>query len=120
MKLRRVAIARRNRHCAYRLIELASFDRDRAMALCWWKLFQPHDPGEPATVDSDADRVVATASAFEIHNPYDVRDFIHVDDVASAIVASLASNLSGVFDLGTGAGHSIADVAEFVARELDA
>ena len=105
----------------HRLIELASFDRDRAMALCWWKLFQPYGPGEPAQ------RLIPTLVAslqqrqrFEIHNPYDVRDFIHVDDVASAIVASLASNLSGVFDLGTGAGHSIADVAEFVARELDA
>lgn len=40
-----------------------------------------------------------------------VRDYVHVDDVASAIIAALASSTdAGVYNVGTGVGHSVRKV----------
>lgn len=47
----------------------------------------------------------------KINHPDSVRDFIHVADVASAIIALLRIPISGhkVFNVGTGRGHTIAE-----------
>lgn len=45
-----------------------------------------------------------------------VRDFVHVDDVARAHVASLRSDVSGVFNLGTGRGNTVLQVVSEVER----
>jgi nucleoside-diphosphate-sugar epimerase len=105
----------------HRMFELALAGRNGAapMNVCWWKLFQPYGPAEPnhRFVPSMID-ALRRRQSFVVRNPNDVRDFIHVDDVASGIVKSYASRLSGVFELGTGIGHRIADVAEFVAEQF--
>ena len=42
-----------------------------------------------------------------------VRDFIHVDDVISAINTVMSTNLRGVVDVGTGVGHKLVDIADY-------
>lgn len=47
------------------------------------------------------------------------RDFVHVDDVANAVVHAATSGIeSGVYNVGTGVATSVKDVAERMAREL--
>jgi len=47
-----------------------------------------------------------------------LRDFLHVEDVASAFVALLDSDVAGAVNIGSGAAVSIADVAERIAGLL--
>tara|TARA_A100000164_G_C21886587_1_gene763106 strand:+ start:315 stop:1046 length:732 start_codon:yes stop_codon:yes gene_type:complete len=42
-----------------------------------------------------------------------IRDFIHVDDVVSAIGAVLHNDISGVIDVGTGISNKLIDIAEY-------
>jgi len=41
----------------------------------------------------------------------DTRDFIYVRDVAYAVEAAIESNISGVFNIGSGKAHSISEIA---------
>jgi len=45
-----------------------------------------------------------------------VRDYIHISDLAQAHVLALGSEVSGVFNLGNGCGHSVRDVIETARR----
>lgn len=107
----------------HRMFELAHAAKvsPAPMNVCWWKLFQPYGPAEPdhRFVPSMID-ALRRPRLFAVRNPNDVRDFIHVDDVACCIIKSYKSKLSGVFELGTGIGHRLADLAEIVAEQLDA
>lgn len=44
------------------------------------------------------------------------RDFVHVDDVASAVVALAQRRIAGVFNLAAGESHTVREVAEMVAQ----
>jgi nucleoside-diphosphate-sugar epimerase len=48
-----------------------------------------------------------------------VRDFIHADDGADACIALLDSRLSGPFNVGTGRGCSLREVAAVIVAELE-
>jgi UDP-glucose 4-epimerase len=48
------------------------------------------------------------------------RDFIHVDDVADANLLAMKSDMgSGIFNIGSGKGTSIAEVASMVLERID-
>ena len=53
-----------------------------------------------------------------LKNSDSVRDFIYISDLSSAILHSMKKNLSGVYNVGTGLGTSIADVAEILQNLL--
>jgi len=94
------------------IARLARQDMTTGLRLCWWRVFQPYGPGEPearlvpALIES-----LLRGESFHIKCPDEVRDFIHVDDIASAASASMAHRAMGAFDLGTGVGHRISDIA---------
>lgn len=91
------------------------------LRLCWWRAFQPYGPGElgsrlvPALVES-----LLRGQSFQINCPDEVRDFIHVDDIASAASASMVHRATGTFDLGTGIGHRIESLAALAADLIGA
>jgi nucleoside-diphosphate-sugar epimerase len=104
----------------HRLFELAMHDA-MPVNVCWWRLFQPFGPEEPShRFIPGMIQAFQRRDFFEVRNASAVRDFIHVDDVASAITASLKSNVTGVFDLGTGHGHRLGDVAQHIALRFNA
>jgi UDP-glucose 4-epimerase len=45
------------------------------------------------------------------------RDYVFIDDVVSALIAAGNSDHTGPFNIGTGVGHSLNDIAEIVAAE---
>jgi UDP-glucose 4-epimerase len=45
------------------------------------------------------------------------RDYVFVDDVVSALIAAASSRHTGPFNIGTGVGHSLNDIAKTVAVE---
>lgn len=92
---------------------------DTTMPVCWWRLFQPYGPAEPRTrLIPSLLQALSERRPFEVNAPADVRDFIHVEDVANAALASLRSRITGTFDLGTGIGHQVIDVTGLAAELL--
>lgn len=47
-----------------------------------------------------------------IYGGYQTRDFIHIDDIVSAIILSLGYGKQGTFDIGTGKSYSIDSIAQ--------
>jgi nucleoside-diphosphate-sugar epimerase len=89
---------------------------DDAIKLCWWRVFQPFGPGEPGhRLLPSLIEALVRGRTFCVEAPDEVRDFIHVEDIARAAVLSLTAGAEGVFDLGSGTGMRVLDVALAVA-----
>jgi nucleoside-diphosphate-sugar epimerase len=82
---------------------------------CWGRVFFPYGPGEPAgrLVPSVIDSLRRGEPARCSHGRQ-VRDFLHVADVARAFVVLLESDCMGAVNIGSGAGVSIAEVVRTI------
>lgn len=89
--------------------------------LVWARLFFLYGPREqatrlvPAVIGALLDGTEARVSTGE-----QVRDFMHVEDAAAALVHVLESTLTGSVNIATGEPVSVRDVVATIARELDA
>lgn len=94
-----------------------AFAREAGIELCWGRVFFPYGPGEPAgrLVPSIARSLLAGQPA-ELTEGSQIRDFIHVEDVAGAFAALLASAAQGAVNVGTGEGISVREVAELLGE----
>lgn len=92
--------------------------RDRG-SWAWMRLFSPYGPGEPGErfIPGVIDGLLRGEPVKCTHGNQ-VRDFIHADDVADACIALLDSGLSGPFNVGTGRGCSLREVAAVIVAEL--
>lgn len=91
---------------------------DEAGALCTWgRIFVPYGPGDhpQRLVPSLIDVFRGRRAPFTI-SPGDVRDFIHVHDIASALVCLLQHDAAGTVNISTGIPATIASIADAVAR----
>jgi nucleoside-diphosphate-sugar epimerase len=97
--------------------EVAAIGRETGLPTAWGRLFFLYGPGE------DPKRLVpAVARAFragerpKVTEGTQVRDLLHVADVARAFVALLTSDLSGPVNIGSGVGVSLRHVVETLER----
>lgn len=86
----------------------------------WARVFFPYGPGEPRDklVSYVATQLLEGRPA-EITTGSQLRDYIHVDDIASAFVALVESSKTGVFNVGTGIPISVAHIAQTIGRLLE-
>jgi nucleoside-diphosphate-sugar epimerase len=77
-------------------------------------LFGPHEG--PKRLVSSAILSLLQAQAFEASQGDQVRDFLHVDDVAKAFVALLDSKVSGDVNIASGQESSVAEVLTILGR----
>lgn len=100
----------------HRLTELAG----ESMSVCWWRLFQPYGPGEresrliPSMLKS-----FGLGMRYLVKQPEARRDFIHVEDVAAAIIQSFERSIGGLFDLGSGSLHRLHEVANRMSQAMN-
>lgn len=87
------------------------------VSFAWGRVFFPYGPGErpgrllPDVIDAVlAGRRVATSDGSQ------ARDFIHVDDVAGALVAALAGDFSGAFNIASGTARPLHEIIATAAR----
>jgi UDP-glucose 4-epimerase len=101
---------------AFRTV-LKSVASDSKFAYLWARVFFAYGPRQRPTSLIPGLREAYTAGRVpEIREPAAVQDFIHVDDVAAALVALAASGApSGIFNVGSGQPTSVGDVANRVA-----
>lgn len=81
--------------------------------------FNVYGPGQPrhflipTVIGQALDRDL---KAIKLPDTRPRRDFIHVDDVAGAIVMTVDAGLHGTFNIGSGKSHSVSDVVNYVQR----
>ncbi len=105
----------------YGQAKLATFEAASAAAaasglsLAWGRLFLLYGPfeGESRLVPSMI-RAQLAGGPVMLKEPTAVRDFLHVADAGAAFAALLASNMEGPFNIASGSGVAIADVARTI------
>lgn len=87
----------------------------------WARLFFPYGPGDgEARFLPSLLRALREGRPFPSTSGTQRRDFIHVEDVAAALVALVRSEVSGAVNIGTGDGPALREVAEEAARAMGA
>ncbi|MDX8403666.1 MAG: NAD-dependent epimerase/dehydratase family protein [Mariprofundaceae bacterium] len=85
-------------------------------------IIRPANPYGPRQGYSGTQGVIAKFTAEAIHNEpltlwgtgKEVRDFFHVSDLAKLCVKAVESNHTGLFNAGSGEGHSIREIANIL------
>lgn len=97
-------------------VALEAFARQASLSAAWGRLFFPYGPGEPPgrLVPSVARALLAGEPALCTHGRQ-VRDFLHVEDAASAFVALLDSEVEGAVNIASGQPVALREVVEKVA-----
>jgi nucleoside-diphosphate-sugar epimerase len=89
------------------------FARERDLRIAWARLFWMYGPREhPARLVSSVVRSLLTGAPAACSDGTQVRDFLHVEDVASALVALVRGNLAGPVNVGSGEPVAVREVVE--------
>jgi nucleoside-diphosphate-sugar epimerase len=102
-------------------LRLALGERARSAGAClgWARVFQPYGYGEPAArMCSTVARRVAAGERVTLDAPGAIRDWIHVDDVAAALLTMVERRADAVVNVGSSVGHTVHDVALAIAKIL--
>ncbi len=87
----------------------------------WMRLFFPYGPGEhPARFIPSAINAVLRGETLECTSGTQVRDFIHVRDVADACAFLLAADANGAFNVGTGEARTLREVGALISAQAGA
>ncbi len=85
--------------------------------LAWARVFYPYGEGEhPARLASSLVAKFRAGEAVTLKTPGSVKDYIHADDVASALLAVSARGSDGTVNIGTGEGVAVGSVARQIAE----
>jgi nucleoside-diphosphate-sugar epimerase len=98
---------------------LESYARITGLSLIWPRVFFTYGPGEHESrlMPSIIRPLLLGEPAFCTHGQQ-VRDYLHVDDVASGIVAALESEHAGTVDIASGQETSVRDLVLTIARTV--
>ncbi len=98
---------------------LAAFSRQFGLSSAWGRIFFPYGPHEhpsrliPSVICALLEGLPALCTSGE-----QVRDFIHVHDVAGAFAALLDSKVEGAVNIASGRGVAVKDIALQIGERL--
>jgi nucleoside-diphosphate-sugar epimerase len=100
---------------ATRLVAEA-YAREAGLSLAWGRVFLLYGPGEDERrLVAQVARALLAGEQAPTSDGAQVRDFMHVDDVAAGFVALLQSAVEGPVNIASGQAVSIADVLALIA-----
>ena len=110
-----VGVFASTKHALLSIVE--SVARTAPFDYSWARVFFAYGPGQrPSSLIPQLQAAYAQGRALDIREPAALQDFVHVDDVAAALVALAARDVpSGIFNVGTGNPKSVAYVANRAA-----
>jgi len=86
------------------------------MGLAWARIFYPYGPGEhPARLASSLLSRIRSGQPLLLKTPHSTKDYIHEDDVASALLTIARSRFEGAVNVGTGDGVTVEQFARLLA-----
>ena len=98
---------------------LARFAAEVGVSSAWGRVFFLYGPHEhPNRLVSSVVRALLADRDAEVTHGRQVRDFMHVQDVAEALCALLASDVAGPVNIGTGEAPSLRDVVLTIGDHL--
>jgi nucleoside-diphosphate-sugar epimerase len=106
--------------CKAALVEtVSSYARADGWHFAWGRIYWPYGPrGAPhRLVPYVIERLLAGEVA-RCSPGVQTRDFVHVDDVASGLLALLQSETDGPADIGTGEGTRVRTLVESIAQQI--
>ncbi|PKL66564.1 MAG: nucleoside-diphosphate sugar epimerase [Methanobacteriales archaeon HGW-Methanobacteriales-1] len=85
------------------------------------RFFNAYGPNEtnPHLIPEIIDQILCGNNSIELGNLSPKRDYIHVDDICSAIISLLKSNNPGVYNIGTGNEYSVTEIVDAISQILD-
>jgi nucleoside-diphosphate-sugar epimerase len=91
--------------------ELEAYATESGLSFAWGRVFFPYGPGEsPQRVVPAVARAAIAGEPVACSSGEQIRDFLYVEDVASAFAALVGSEATGSFDIGSGDGVKLRDV----------
>ena len=104
--------------CKHELSEwAAAFGRARGVRVAWARLFWMYGPREhPARLVPSVARSLLAGTPALCSAGTQERDFLHVEDVAAALIALTRSSLTGAINIGSGDPVAVRDVIAGVAH----
>ncbi len=91
----------------------------RGVALAWARIFYPYGEGEhPARIASSVISRIKAGETIFLKTPRSIKDYIHVDDAARALLATTDASYNGAINIGTGTGTQIESMARKIAELL--
>jgi nucleoside-diphosphate-sugar epimerase len=93
-----------------------AYAQEAGLSLAWGRVFLLYGPGEDERrLVPQVARALLAGEQAPTSDGAQVRDFMHVDDVAAGFAALLASAVEGPVNIASGEGVSIADVLALIA-----
>lgn len=107
--------------CKHQLHQrLQSLAQQQGLNLAWLRLFSSFGPGEaPGRLIPSAVRALYEQQPMACSDGEQVRDYLHVYDVASACIAVLRSSFSGAVNIASGRPVRVADLLQRLAQLAD-
>lgn len=93
----------------------------RGIEFIWGRIFFVYGHGQRETsLIPYCYRILKSGNSPKIDKPASMNDFVHVSDVANAIVALIETpNISGVFNIGSGTPSKVGEVVKIIARTME-
>lgn len=101
------------------LLVCEQYAKLKGLGLAWGRIFMLYGPGEDRrrAVPAMAGRLAA-GEGFDATSGEQVRDFLHVDDVAAGFVTLCEQRAGGVYNICSGQGRSMRSVFELIEKML--
>jgi nucleoside-diphosphate-sugar epimerase len=98
---------------------LGAYSRATGLGSAWGRIFFLYGPSEhPDRLVASVIRALLEGRAARCTDGLQVRDFLHVEDVAAAFVALLDSDVTGPVNVASGRAVEVRTVVEAIARQL--
>ncbi len=98
---------------------LADNARQEGWHFCWGRVFYPYGVGEhPARLCSSLIQKFQRGEKLLLKTPDSRKDYIHIEDLAAAILLTVEKKFTGTINWGTGTGVSVREIADTVAALL--
>ncbi len=89
-------------------------------AFGWGRVFYPYGPGEhPARLCSSIMEKLSGDERIVLKTPDSTKDYIHIDDLAAAILLTLEQGVRGPINWGTGTGITVKEIADTIADIME-
>ena len=96
-----------------------AYAREFGLSVAWGRLFFLYGPGERGgRLVSDAIAALRTGLPLPTSNGRQKRDFLHIADVARALVALLGAQVDGPINIGSGRAVAVRDILDLLAERL--
>ncbi|WP_136416247.1 NAD(P)-dependent oxidoreductase [Herbaspirillum sp. ST 5-3] len=95
---------------------LSSFSGETGMNSAWGRIFFLYGPGEnPSRLVASVVGALLRGETARCTHGSQIRDFLHVDDVADAFAALLASDVRGAINIASGQARTLREIVNFAA-----